>query len=399
MPGGHGHGHGPGHPHPHPHSHPAPAAETSMKSTNSGGSNDSNTIATTKGGPRPPNKPGKPAHAPAPVVAIAEEEEENDNNISNSKSVSFLPPNTLRWLNRRRPAEEGAAKVMSASRALQLRNVFTSLDFEGNGEIGLGELKEAIFFVARPRDDGAAPLIEDPDKICKFFESMDVDGNGAVDFNEFLFGMTSGEEDDTKMRKVQQAFFEFANMHNRQMILESVADESVSDLDKFEKMKTLFSIKFLQEEEGIKSVEDQIKHAQTLARKEMKEMHSANSKSRNIEMARARRAAIHFQHEQSNKRCDPMSVEVAIRKSKISDVYMATKRVEHKIERHLSHFPIEARINTYQSVLEKTDAQVQFGALLESQRIKGGLTEQSLMLPPLSIRKQIHNNAVQNMNV
>jgi hypothetical protein len=330
-------------------------------------------------------------------AAEVSEEPVAANAISNSKSVSFLPPTTLRWLNKRRPPDEHSAKVMSASRAIQLRNVFNSLDFDGGGEIELDELKEAIYFVARPRE-GGPPLIEDPEKITKFFESMDVDGNGAVDFSEFLYGMTSGEEDDTRMQKMQQAFYEFANLHNRQSILDAVDDDTVSDLEKFEKMKTLFSIKFLQEEEGVKSVEEQIKHAQSLARKEMKEMNSANKKARSTEMARARKAAIHFQNEMANKRREPMSVELAIAKSNVSDLYGATKRSEKILESHLSHFPLDARANTYQANLEKTASQMKFGALLESQRIKGGLTAKSLMLPPISIRKQIQNNAVNTIN-
>ena len=320
-----------------------------------------------------------------------ESADEPRNEITASKSVSFLPPDTLRWLNRRRPAGDNAVQVMTASRAMQLRNVFQSLDFDGGGEIELDELKEAINFVAKPRGSGP-PLIDDPVKINKFFESMDVDGNGAVDFNEFLVGMTSGGGDDNQMEKMQQAFFEFANLNLRQTILEQVNDKGVSDLVKFQEMKKLFAIKFVKEEENIRSVEEQIKHAQQCAIKEMKELRGGpNGKQRSLEMNRARMATMHFTSETSNAKHEPLSIQAVVEKSKLRDVDNVRKRIEKQIHKHLAKYPLNSRTPTYEHdiCVDKPVSQIKFGALLESQRIKGGLTAKQVVLPPISMKKQI----------
>jgi len=64
------------------------------------------------------------------------------------------------------------------------------LDVDGSGSIDLKELREAVGYVAA-NDTSKDPIFKDPKKLIDFFNSMDTDGNGAVDFNEFLTGMTA----------------------------------------------------------------------------------------------------------------------------------------------------------------------------------------------------------------
>ena len=48
------------------------------------------------------------------------------------------------------------------------------------------EMEEAIFYVSK-KDPGS---ITQPREIINFFRTMDVDGNGIIDFNEFLMAMS-----------------------------------------------------------------------------------------------------------------------------------------------------------------------------------------------------------------
>lgn len=86
------------------------------------------------------------------------------------------------------------------------------LDLNGTGEIDLHELTDAVNYVAA-NDTSDDPIFKDPKKLEDFFMAMDTDGetsvllrtlycisfddnfylqgNGAVDFNEFLAGMTA----------------------------------------------------------------------------------------------------------------------------------------------------------------------------------------------------------------
>lgn len=336
-----------------------------------------------------------------PSLKASEEKSVDPHSIGASKSVSFLPPQTLRWINKRRPAsEEETAKFMTASRALQLRNVFRSLDFDGSGSIELDELKQAINFVAKPRD-GGAPIIDDPDKINKFFESMDLDGNGAVDFNEFLIGMTAQEESSSQqVARMQQAFFDFANMHRRQMIIETVEKDVKSDLEKFTELKNLFSIQFLREEPVLRTVEEQIKKAQSIAMEEMKEMSSETRRTRAVELVRSKNAASYFNCENANSRNDPMTVSAALRKSRIDDGEVVTLRVEKKVRDSMSKYRLDNPYVGFTPSLRtvKSDSQLRYGALLEARGLKTGLSKQAVMLPPVSMKEQIHQRALSTSN-
>jgi hypothetical protein len=113
-----------------------------------------------------------------------------DEEMFSKQTVSFLTPEAISWMNKRRPNASNMKKHVNPSRVLQLRAVFNGLDFDGSGELTLEELKEAVDFVSK-NNDGGPPIFEDPEKMKQFFKDMDTDGSGAIDFQEFLVGMTS----------------------------------------------------------------------------------------------------------------------------------------------------------------------------------------------------------------
>jgi hypothetical protein len=64
--------------------------------------------------------------------------------------MSYLDPNTIAWMNKRRPgagAGGRAQALITPSRALQLRQIFKGLDFDGSGEISLEEMSDALVYV------------------------------------------------------------------------------------------------------------------------------------------------------------------------------------------------------------------------------------------------------------
>ena len=127
---------------------------------------------------------------------------------------------------------------------------------------------------------------------------MDIDRNGTVDLKEFLIGMTSqgsGEDGISKQAKLQQAFFDFANKHRRQLIVNRVANERISDLVKLKDLKTLFGIMYFKDEASVETVDEQINRVTEQVKKEMRELNTGVQKQfRHKEIVRAREAALFF---------------------------------------------------------------------------------------------------------
>ncbi len=74
-----------------------------------------------------------------------EELEDLDIEIKNDTAISFLDPNAIRWMNKRRQKVQKAADgkiiasnakpLVTPSQALYLRNIFKGLDYENQGEM------------------------------------------------------------------------------------------------------------------------------------------------------------------------------------------------------------------------------------------------------------------------
>lgn len=95
-----------------------------------------------------------------------------------------------------------------------------------------------------------------------------------VDFQEFLIGMTTQDSSDTDsktMVRLQQAFFDFANKHRRQQLIDTANDKSISDTERYEQLNKIFSIQFIKREKVLQTVEDLIKEAKKEAKEDMRE--------------------------------------------------------------------------------------------------------------------------------
>ena len=164
---------------------------------------------------------------------------QNDTDMVNTKSVSFLSSHAISWMNKRRPRiVNGLAQQshLTPAKALQYREIYKGLDFDGSGGISLKEMDEAIQYVSKHQPG----CVEKPREIMEFFRSMDVDGNGVIDFNEFLMAM-SLENSASANEGMQKAFQSFATMHRRRNVLDKFSDKKVRDTEKYKDFLTLFS--------------------------------------------------------------------------------------------------------------------------------------------------------------
>ena len=110
-------------------------------------------------------------------MKVEEKEAEDDENAA----VSFLDPNTVRWMNKRRAKSKktfdgkvvasDAKPLVTPSQALYLRSIFKGLDYDNQGEISLSELSAAVRYVSR-KSDGR--IFHEPEKIIGFFKAMDI---------------------------------------------------------------------------------------------------------------------------------------------------------------------------------------------------------------------------------
>jgi Ca2+-binding EF-hand superfamily protein len=213
------------------------------------------------------------------------------------KAVSFLSSDTVRWMNKRQPTNKSTIKHVLPSRALQLREIFRGLDYDNSGSIDIEEMKQAVHYVAHATcSNGDGPLFKDPAKLVNFFVAMDVNNDGTVDFDEFLAGMTSqASQDATDQDRLQQAFFEFANQHRRQRIMDFVQEQNRSDVEKYQELKHLFSIQYFKDEHVDLSMDEKLSRVQAQADSQMKELRSeAFVRQRRSEKHRAREAALYF---------------------------------------------------------------------------------------------------------
>lgn len=327
----------------------------------------------------------------------------SDEEMFGKQTVSFLTPDAISWMNKRRPNASNMKKHVNPSRVLQLRAVFNGLDFDGSGELTLEELKEAVDFVSK-NNDGGPPIFEDPEKMKQFFKDMDADGSGAIDFQEFLVGMTStGDGEGSKdNQRMQEAFYKFATQHRRTQILNEVNDDDISDLSRYAQMKNLFEIKFFRDEVGeCNTIEEKIKRAKEEAAAERKKLGEESYKMRNTERARTRAAkiALTFDSEYKNKSSVLSNLSILL-----EDSYKEEKGIEEIIARNrliqrLKKFSLK-NTGTFEpplSILTSTE-KIKGNARKEAMIIKyNGASVTKSSLPPISIKKQIEFRTQENM--
>lgn len=233
-------------------------------------------------------------------MKLSEEEINAQQEAQNRRAFTYLTPDAIRWMQKRKPAADSSAKnFIPPMRVLQLRSIFRGLDFDGSGEIDISELKDAVRFVAGADTGSGPPLIEKPEEIVQLFESMDIDKNGTVDFDEFLVGMTSSSASGSiGSAKMANAFFDFANQHRRQTIVDKVTDSKLDTLERYDELRKLYNMKYLKDEPRDGTVEDILNEIKKNAAQQKKEMNAAAEKYRRAELNRARAAAIYFDNDE-----------------------------------------------------------------------------------------------------
>jgi hypothetical protein len=118
-------------------------------------------------------------------LSLSQAELREQEAVMSKRAYSGLSGSQIRWMAKRKPSASTSAKsFIPPSRVLQLHSIFKGLDFDGSGEISLEELKDAIKYVSTSNTGTGPPLIKDPEGIANLFQSMDIDGNGVVDFEE-----------------------------------------------------------------------------------------------------------------------------------------------------------------------------------------------------------------------
>lgn len=225
-----------------------------------------------------------------------ENDEENDNREEHTlKNMTMLPPDAIRWMNKRRPLTQTISKPshIPPHQASQLREMFDGLDFDGGGEIDLKEFKDAIAYVSQHSTVGTGDILGDPKNVTAIFRAMDADGSGTVDFDEFVLAMTadtSAQTGSNQLSKLRSTFYDFANVHRRQNMLEVIKDKNESDLVKFGEFERLFKVEYFCNEEVNLSVEEELAKSTKEVMAEKKKLGKMFKEKRNAEITRSRMA-------------------------------------------------------------------------------------------------------------
>uniref|UniRef100_A0A7S3B819 EF-hand domain-containing protein n=1 Tax=Prasinoderma singulare TaxID=676789 RepID=A0A7S3B819_9VIRI len=92
---------------------------------------------------------------------------------------------------------------MSTEEQAELRAAFQALDANGDGELSVDELREGLGTA-----DKAGALGVHGEKLLKALQAMDIDGNGVVDYNEWL-ASTMAVRKLTNEAAIRSAFEKF----------------------------------------------------------------------------------------------------------------------------------------------------------------------------------------------
>lgn len=249
-------------------------------------------------------KEGIHASASAANIVIVDEDDETREEPM-LKNMTMLPPDAIRWMNKRRPLNQVTSKPthIPPHQASQLREMFDGLDIDGGGEIDMKEFKDAIAYVSAHSSVGMSDILGDPKNVKAIFRAMDADGNGTVDFNEFVLAMTADKNSSASsndLSKLRSAFYDFAKVHRRQNMLEIIKDKSISDLDKYQEFDRLFRVEYFNNEETELSIEEQVAKSTREVMKEKKKLGKLYKEKRKQEILRSR-AANYFCKSERNR--------------------------------------------------------------------------------------------------
>lgn len=330
---------------------------------------------------------GKPGDENSSVVLSGKEdlstaapEEEEDK----PPPVSFLPPETIKWMAKRRPghlAGGRAQALVTPSRALQLKQIFRGLDFDGSGEISLEEMQDAIRYVAESDPSMNAT------KINNFFASMDTDGNGSIDFGEFLIAMSVDNGDTSSAEqsdKMQEAFFSFATNHRRQQLIERIDSKAIPVLERYHDFYKLFEFSTMPQKQN-SNIADELQRAKQDAKAEKLEMGIEHWRARRKEFELSRRAHLFFEWSRKAENKDG-SFNRLIKNSEILNPKDFSRRGHNILKDRMSKYSLN-NDHTYMPPLKSMGRSP--GLAVESMIMTQNLRKsQEVMaaLPPVSMR-------------
>lgn len=148
---------------------------------------------------------------------------------ANDALISDLPGHTIKWIKNRRRLDCNAKMVLSHNRERQLRDIFNGIDVGKNGSIDLVELHEAVKFVAE-RMNNKLGTFDGFNNILKIFDSMDDNGDGKVDFQEFTNAMSGSSKSaldkasEQDIANLHRCFLEFGVMKQRRYAIAKIND-------------------------------------------------------------------------------------------------------------------------------------------------------------------------------
>ena len=148
---------------------------------------------------------------------------------ANDALISDLPTTTLKWIKNRRKLDSTAKMVLSHNRERQLRDIFNGIDVGKHGSIHLVELNEAVSYVSDRMKNRLGSFVGF-DKIMDIFHSMDDNGDGVVDFQEFTNAMTGSSKSaldkasEQDIENLHRCFLEFGVMKSRRFAIAKIND-------------------------------------------------------------------------------------------------------------------------------------------------------------------------------
>jgi Ca2+-binding EF-hand superfamily protein len=322
---------------------------------------------------------------------VVDDENDATRDEQTLKNMTMLPPDAIRWMNRRRPLTQTISKPthIPPHQASQLREMFDGLDFDGGGEIDLKEFKDAIAYVSQHSTVGANNLLGDPKNVTAIFRAMDADGSGTVDFDEFVLAMTADTTaaagSSNNLSKLRSTFYDFANVHRRQNMLEIIKDKNESDRVKFQEFERLFKVEYFHAEEMNLSVEEQVAKVTKDVMKEKKKLGKMFKEKRNLEITRSRAADCITKLERkrmANYFKKGTKFEIPdINKS--SNQYSKRKQLSQKLE----DFSIQK--GTYlPSVVNKGEVRRHQESTLQALRTSRSVDKRLILEPAVSVREE-----------
>ena len=189
---------------------------------------------------------------------------------------------TARWLKTRNNVRVIKPLKISAIRRMRLERMFNFLDADGSGTIDKSEIERGLQII----DNSGLPYMIDSKGILKKFDEMDVDGSGEVGWEMFLHVMTLDlrgteyfdYEEEAENKRARNDFAEFANLFEREVMLDQMYSRSGSVLKQYAVFAAMFNAQVFEdkeqdeaEAERLEEAAEEVKREKKLSRSRFKE--------------------------------------------------------------------------------------------------------------------------------